>query len=179
MTAENKDPIIPIVKEAFEETHVKQVTTTMDTKEVKRTKSNDSSLNSLSSYEYRPPSSLNALSRRPSSLNLGKSSACNAVLDVTSSPVLSEKSLPSMNHQSATIPSYSIDNALLIIIMSNSIIDKDVTIQNIEKQDYKIIDQHFLQLSPSQVDILYAYEESTTKLHYKQLFDNWKQISLR
>lgn len=159
---------------------------TMNIAEIKPSKSNDSSTNTLSSNECRSPSSLynnDVLSRRPSSLNLGKSAAYSAVSDVSSSPVLSELLLSindnNSNHYHQSPPSYSLENVILIIIMPNSIIDKDTTLKNIEKQDFKIIDQHSLQLSSSQVDILYAYEESATKPHYKQLFDDWKKISLR
>ncbi|CAO3607216.1 unnamed protein product [Cunninghamella blakesleeana] len=180
MSIENKDPTISIVDCAFEGSDGKQ-NKTIDITEIKPSKSNDSSINTLSSNECRSPSSLynnDALSRRPSSLNLGKSAAYSAISDVSSFPILSDllSSINNNYHHPSSPPSYSLENAILIIIMPNSIIDKDISLLNIEKQEFRIIDQQSIQLSSSQIDHL--FEESTIKTHYKQLYDVWKEISL-
>ncbi|KAI8340104.1 hypothetical protein BC941DRAFT_419399 [Chlamydoabsidia padenii] len=75
--------------------------------------------------------------------------------------------------------SYLTQDCVLVIIMASSIVDKETTIKSFEEtHGFNVLGQHTLQLTPTQADILYAYDAKETKPHYQQLYEGWKTSSL-
>ncbi|KAI8081684.1 uncharacterized protein BX664DRAFT_198701 [Halteromyces radiatus] len=110
----------------------------------------------------------------PSSMDLEKSATCDTI--VTSS-TQSDEDLTT-RQQEQTITAYlSSHDCVVVIIMASSIIDKDTTIKGFQQNGYNVLQQQSMKLSDEQIDILYAYDEKETKLHYRQLFDGWKKSS--
>jgi hypothetical protein len=79
----------------------------------------------------------------------------------------------------ASLSSLTSQDCVLVIIMPSSTIDKHVTIKGLEQDGYTTLNQQCLQLAPNHIDTLYTYDPNTTKPHYQQLYDGWKQACAR
>ncbi|CAO3594852.1 unnamed protein product [Absidia cylindrospora] len=129
--------------------------------------------------ESRPATKLNG----PSPTDFEKKLACGAIFDMNNLSPCSDDGLDLVKQQDMLIerkslPSYSSQDRVVVIIMASSAIDKGTTVKELQQKGYHVEQQLSSQLLCHQIDALYAYDGEDIKSHSQQLFDAWKKSSI-